>query len=91
VADSNLYNSPFHQKIASKVIDLMMINLSAGLAVIRINDNIFNAKVGDNIAGYIIRKIHKDSILVGQNGLDDELLKLNYLTQNTYKEKNENK
>ncbi len=82
--DGDIYSSPFDKKLASKIFDIMMINSSAGTAVVRFDDALISIKEKDNIKGFIVRKIDDDAVIMGRKDGDDEVLRLNYLTSTLY-------
>lgn len=88
--DRNAYTSDYERKLASKIFDVMMINAVTGNAIIRMGKDIISVKKGDNVKGFIVRKIEADAVILGQKGGEDERLGLNYLTTKIYQDK-ENK
>lgn len=87
VSNADIYESGYKKNIASKIIEIMIINLSNGTAVMRVGENQITVKEGDNIKGFIVRKINPDSVVMGTKDGDDEILRLNYLSNKLYKGK----
>ena len=85
--DADIYDSPYKKNVASKLFEVMMINSSSGIAVMRVEDNIISVKRGDNVQGFVVRKINPDSVVMKAKNGSDEVLGLNYLSSRLYEEK----
>jgi hypothetical protein len=79
INDDDAYNSPYKKNIAARIFEVMMINSSSGIAIVRVDGNVVTIKKGDNIKNFTVRKINSDSIVVRAKNGEDEVLGLNYL------------
>lgn len=87
LADS--YDSPYKNNTASKIFDVILINSGSGIAIVRVDGNTVTIKEGDNIKGFIVRKINPASVVMGVKDGDDETLGLNYLSNKLQQEEND--
>jgi hypothetical protein len=78
------YAGGYKRQTASNIFELMMINATTKKAVIRVEDNIANVGVNDNIRGFVIVDINANQVIMKNPDGDQETLGLSYLTKKIY-------